>query len=79
MDFDPKGTISEVRVHAGLSHLSESDENAIDCEIACDCAKRANVVLHLGLCKENFDRKHTVAHKPTSAQPVIVTKMTHTH
>ena len=21
-----------------------------DCEIACDCVKRANVVLHLGLC-----------------------------
>ena len=23
-----------------------------DCEIACDCVKRANVVLHVGLCKE---------------------------
>ena len=28
----------------GISHWSESDENAIDCEIACDCGKRANVV-----------------------------------
>ena len=121
-DFDPKGTISEVRVHAGLyldildadrspnavrvhagttqvdfevdprpppadfppgdhlitmvkemvilykkefqkmkksriSHWSESDENAIDCEIACDCVKRANVVLHEGPCKEIFRQK----------------------
>ena len=30
-----------------LSHWSESDENAIDCEIACDCVKRANVVLYM--------------------------------
>ena len=29
-----------------LSHWSERDENAIDCEIACDCVKRANVVLY---------------------------------
>ena len=28
-----------------VSLISESDENAIDCEIACDCVKRANVVL----------------------------------
>ena len=40
-----------------------------DCEIACDCVKRANVVLHVGLCKEIFGRKHTATHKPTSAQP----------
>ena len=40
-----------------------------DCEIACDCVKRANVVLHGGLCKEIFARKHTDTHKPTSAQP----------
>ena len=50
-----------------------------DCEIACDCVKRANVVLHVGLCKEIFARKHTATHKPTSAQPPIVTTMTHTH
>ena len=43
-----------------------------DCEIACDCVKRANVVIHVGLCKENFARKHTPTHKPTSAQPHIV-------
>ena len=30
-----------------------------DCEIACDCVKRANVVLHVGLCEEIFARKHT--------------------
>ena len=41
-----------------------------DCEIACDCVKRANVVLHVGLCKEIFARKHTANHKPTSAQPL---------
>ena len=41
-----------------------------DCEIACDCVKRANVVLHVDLCKEIFARKHTAAHKPTSAQPL---------
>ena len=42
-----------------------------DCEIACDCVmiKRANVVLHVGQCKEIFARKHTATHKPTSAQP----------
>ena len=50
-----------------------------DCEIACDCVKRANVVLHVGLCKEIFARKHTTAHKPTYAQPLIVTMMTHIH
>ena len=50
-----------------------------DCEIACDCVKRANVVLHVGLCKEIFARKHTATHKPTSAQPLKVTTMTHIH
>ena len=35
-----------------------------DCEIACACVKRANVVLHVGLCKEIFARKHTATHKP---------------
>ena len=50
-----------------------------DCEIACDCVKRANVVLHVGLGKEIFARKHTATHKPTSAQPLIVTTMTHIH
>ena len=41
-----------------------------DCEIASDCVKRANVVFHVGLCKEIFARKHTATHKPTSAQPL---------
>ena len=41
-----------------------------DCEIACDCVKHANVVLHVRLCKEIFARKHTATHKPTSAQPL---------
>ena len=41
-----------------------------DCEIASDCVKRANVVLHVGLCEEIFARKHTATHKPTSAQPL---------
>ena len=50
-----------------------------DCEIACDCVKPANVVLHVGLCEEIFARKHTATHKPTSAQPLIVTTMTHIH
>ena len=54
-----------------ISHWSETDENAIDCEIACDCVKRANVVL--GQCIEIFARKLTATHncKPTSAQPLI--------
>ena len=47
-----------------------------DCEIACDCDKRANGVLHLGLCKEIFAGKHTATHKPTPAQPFTVTTMT---
>ena len=50
-----------------------------DWEIACDYAKRANVVLHAGQCKEIFSRKHTAHHKPTSAQPLMVTTMTHIH
>ena len=52
-----------------------------DCEIACDCVKRANMVLGLCICirKEIFASKHTVTHQPTSAQPLIVTTMTHTH
>ena len=50
-----------------------------DCDIACDCVKRATMVLHVGLCKEIFTRKHTATHKPTSAQPHIVTTMTHIH
>ena len=52
------------------------DEKALDCEIACDYVKCAHVVL--GLCKEFFARKHTATRKPTSAQPLIVTTMTHT-
>ena len=50
-----------------------------DCEIACDCVKLANVVLHVGLCKEIFARKHTATHKPTSAYSAHMTTMTHTH
>ena len=51
-----------------------------DCEIACDCVKRANVVLHVPLCKEIFARKHTATHKPTSAQPThMCHDDTHTH
>ena len=49
------------------------------CEIACDCVKRANVVLNVGLCKEIFTRKHTATHRPTSALSLIVTTMTHIH
>ena len=41
-----------------------------DWETACDCVKRANVVLHVGLCKVIFAKKHTATHKPTSAQPL---------
>ena len=63
-----------------ISHWSERDENAKWREIASDCVKRANVVLHVGLCKEIFARKHTATHKPTSARsPPLVTSMTHTH
>ena len=51
-----------------------------DCEIACDCVKRANVVLHVGLWKEIFARKHTATHKPTPAQPThMCHDDTHTH
>ena len=50
-----------------------------DCEIACDCVKRANMVLGLCICKEIFSSKHAATHKPTSAQPLIVTTMTDLH
>ena len=61
-----------------ISHWCDSDENAdqVDCEIACDCVKRANVVE--GLRKDIIARTHTATHKPTSAQRLIVTTMTHT-
>ena len=58
-----------------FTHSSDSDENAIDCEIAWDCVKRANVAV--GLRKEVFVRTHTGTQKPTSAQRLIVTTMTH--
>ena len=48
-----------------ISHWSDSDENAFDCEIACDCVKPANV---LGQQKDIFDWMHTATNKPTSAQ-----------
>ena len=35
------------------------------------------MVLHVGLRKEIFARKHTATHKPTSAHLHIVTMMTH--
>ena len=60
-----------------ISHWSDSDENAIDFQIACDFVKHANVVI--GLRKEIFAKTHTATHKPTSAQRLIVTTMTHTH
>ena len=53
-----------------ISHRSENDENAIDCEIACDCVKCANVVLVLR--KGIFARTHTATHKPASAQRLKV-------
>ena len=63
------------------SYLSLKEMKARnDCEIACDCVKRANVVLQVRLCKEIFARKHTATHKPTSAQPThMCHDDTHTH
>ena len=60
-----------------ISHWSDSDENAIDCQIAFDCVKRANVVVGR-LRKVIFTRTHTATHKLTSAQRLKVTTMTHT-
>ena len=48
-----------------ISHWSESDENALVCEIARDCVKRANVVV--GLRKEIFAKARADTHKPTCA------------
>ena len=63
-----------------ISHIDlKETKTQNDYEIACDCVKRANVVLHVGLWKEIFAKKHTATHKPTSAQPLIVTTMTHAH
>ena len=42
-----------------ISHCSDSDENAIDCEIACHFFKHTNVVADLWPRKENFARTHT--------------------
>ena len=44
--------------------------------IACDCLKRANVGLHVGLWKEIVARKHTATQKLTFPQLLIVTTMT---
>ena len=60
-----------------ISHWSESDENAIVYEIACDVVKRANVVV--GLRKEIFAKTHTDTHKPTSAHDQHLTETTLTH
>ena len=54
--------------------LIDKDESAIDCEIACDCVKRANVVLSLR--REIFATTHTATHKPASAQRLKVTIVT---
>ena len=56
--------------------LKDNDEIAIDCEIACDCVKRANVVL--GLRREIFARTHTATHELASAQRLKVTIVTST-
>ena len=56
------------RISPGLDLKEMKTRN--DCEIDCDCVKRANVVLHVGLRKDIFARKHTATHKPTSAQPL---------
>ena len=73
-----KKRVSKMKRVVSLTDLKVRKTRS-DCEIACDCVKRANVVLHVGLCKEIFARKHTATHKPTSAQPLIVTTMTHIH
>ena len=47
-----------------ISLITDSDENTIDCEVACDCIKRANGAVHTEIHAET----HTVAHNSTSAQ-----------
>ena len=47
-----------------------------DCEIACDYVKRANVVLHVGLCKEIFARKHTAPTSRHLLSPFTATSVT---
>ena len=42
-----------------------------DCEIACDCVKRADVVLHVGLCKEIFAWKHTATSRHLLSPPTV--------
>ena len=62
-----------------ISHWSDSDTNAFDCQVACDRVKRANIVA--GLREEIFAKTyaHTTTHKPTSAQCLKVTMVTHTN
>ena len=50
-----------------ISHWSDGDENAIDCEIACDCVRRANVVV--GLRKEIFARTHSYSQADICSAP----------
>ena len=51
-----------------------------DCEIACecDCVKRANVVLHVGLCEEIFARKHSYRRADLCSAPHSDHDDTHT-
>ena len=58
-----------------LVRISQSSENdkGFDCEIACDCVNRANVVF--GLRKEIFARAHTATHQPASARRLKVTNV----
>ena len=54
-----------------ISHRSENDGNAIDCEIAWDCVKCANMVF--GLHEEIFTGTHAATPKPAFAQRLQVT------
>ena len=60
-----------------ISQWSDSDENAIVCEIARGCVKRANVVV--GQRNIFFAKTHTDTHKAAFAQRLTVTTMTHIH
>ena len=53
-----------------------------DCEIACDCVKRANVVLHVGYVKKSSPgstQLPTSQHLLSPSQPIIVTSVTYIH
>ena len=76
-NFEKTKKMANLFVYLSLIPQAHSNENALVYEVACDCVKRANVAV--AVKKEIFSKTHTDTLKPTSAQFLTVTTMTHIH